>query len=60
MENSEGKYHRIETVEIGEEVLSVGYYWDVDTEPFVGGHLTEKSEVISRRPALRVVEGEAS
>lgn len=60
MEASDVKYHRTETVEVGEEQLTIGYYWDVDNSPFEGGHYIEKQVVIDRRPALRVVEEEAS
>ena len=59
MEKHESKYHRTQVIEINGELITTGYYWEVDDDPIEGGHLIEKEEVISRRPALRVVEESA-
>lgn len=59
MEQNDRKYHRTKVIEINGELITIGYYWEVDDHPFEGGHLIEKEEVIRRHPALRVVEESA-
>lgn len=48
-------YHRIVQLQVDEEVLEIGYYWEVDDQPFEGGYLVERSVVIRRMSVCRPV-----